>query len=77
MGQERPDRRQQGTASGLASSALADTALGGLQVAVDIFQDVAGDLGIPGLQTGAGALSAVLRLIQVHAYPVLGTSSEV
>lgn len=42
-------------------------AIGGLKKAVDAFNSVAGNLGVPGLQMGVGALSTVLGMIQVCA----------
>ena len=43
------------------------TAIGGLQRALDMFSEVAGDVGVPGLQKGVSGLSAVLAMIQVRA----------
>ena len=40
-------------------------AIGGLQQALDMFNKVAGDVGVPGLQKGVSGLSAVLAMIQV------------
>ena len=37
-----------------------------LKLALDTFKDVAGGLGVPGLQAGIGVLSAVLALVQVR-----------
>ena len=49
-----------------------------LQQALDMFKDVAGDLGVPGLQTGVGVLSAVLKLVQVCiAYLILDIEAHV
>ena len=42
-------------------------AVGGLQRALDMFNKVAGDVGVPGLQKGVSGLSAVLAMIQVGA----------
>lgn len=41
-------------------------AIGGLEKALEIFKDVAGDLGVPGLQAGISGLSTVLAMIQVR-----------
>jgi hypothetical protein len=49
-----------------ALASTAKTALEGLQATIDVFQVVAGDLGIPGLQSGVGALSTILKMAQVH-----------
>lgn len=37
-----------------------------LQTVISISGGIAGDLGVPGLQSGLGALSTVLKLIQVR-----------
>ena len=43
-----------------------DITLGGLQTALDLFQNVAGNLGVPALQTGVRAVSTVLKAIQAR-----------
>ena len=42
-----------------------DITLAGLQAALSLFQDVAGNIGVPALQTGVRAVSTVLQAIQV------------
>ena len=37
-----------------------------LQKALDVFKDVAGNLGVPGLEAGVGVVSTVLQMIQVR-----------
>lgn len=47
-------------------------AIGALKMALDMFKGVAGNIPVPGLQTGVSGLSAVLDMIQVCApYPLM------
>ena len=42
-----------------------DMAIAGLQQALSVLQLIAGDLGVPGLQTGVSCLSTVLAMVKV------------
>ena len=37
-----------------------------LKQALDMFKDVAGNIGVPGLEAGVGVLSTVLQMIKVR-----------
>ena len=45
---------------------VASVAVAILQKALDAFKDVAGNLGVPGLEAGVGVLLTVLQMIQVR-----------
>ncbi|EKM60082.1 uncharacterized protein PHACADRAFT_206284 [Phanerochaete carnosa HHB-10118-sp] len=48
----------------LQSSKAPDAAIGHLKRALDVFNDVAGNVGVPGLQIGVSVLSTVLAMVQ-------------